>query len=204
LEDPSVIDPRNVTDYRRTDAQLQEFLIYAVCVAGKKAADTAPAVARLLNLLAYGNPAGGKGCSLPPLSLVALYGRDEVARAVRQAGMGCYRQKARALHAAARRWRLGLLDLRTCSAAELECLPCVGPKTARFFLLHSRPGVRAAAIDRHILRHLAAHGVRVPTQTPARPASYRRLEDAFLRLADEADMTPADYDLAVWKRYAVA
>ncbi len=200
-----MIDPQFVTKFDRTDRELQEFFIFAVCVAGKTATTTARAVERFLNLLAYeeAEPAT-KDCMLRPLTMVSLFSQTEVAEEMRKAGIGCYNQKAAAVSTAAKAVRAKMLNLRTCSIAELEALPWVGPKTARFFLLHTRPNVRAAAIDTHILKHLAANGVQVPKQTPPAGRTYSRLEESFLTLADAANMTPADYDLQVWRSYATS
>jgi len=94
------------------------------------------------------------------------------------------------------------LDLRNDSVEAFEAIHGVGPKTARMFIMHSRPNQRLAAIDTHVLKHLKASGIDAPEVTPANSREYRRLEQAFLDLADHAGMTPADYDLMVWKSYA--
>jgi thermostable 8-oxoguanine DNA glycosylase len=100
-------------------------------------------------------------------------------------------------------WRESLsLDLRNDPVEAFEAIHGVGPKTARMFMMHSRPDQRLAAIDTHVLKHLRANGHDVPSATPSSGKLYRKLEEAFLALADEAGESPADYDLRVWKSYA--
>jgi hypothetical protein len=73
----------------------------------------------------------------------------------------------------------------------------VGPKTSRFFLLHTRPGSRYAVLDAAALKYLARNGVRVPPAPPAKGPGYVRLEAEALALADRAGMAPAEFDLFV-------
>jgi thermostable 8-oxoguanine DNA glycosylase len=94
------------------------------------------------------------------------------------------------------------LDLRNCSVEDLERIPGCGPKTARMFLMFSRPNQRFAALDTHVLKHLRANGIQAPMMTPPAGKTYRRLEAEFLKLADASGMSVADYDLSVWKFYS--
>lgn len=96
------------------------------------------------------------------------------------------------------------LDLATCTADELERVPGIGPKTARFFLLWSRPTIRHAALDVHILKWLRKLGhENVPVQTPQDRKVYKRLEDTFLAEADKRGIEPARLDKQVWLSYRV-
>lgn len=199
------IDPNAVTDFNRTDAQLEEFFIYAVCVAGKQASVISRQVEDLLAALHRERPAEAENHKpLTPFVLLNFHDQDGIARRLQAQGIGCYNQKAAALCKAAGLWVFNELDLRTCTVADLEAIKWIGPKTARFFLLHSRPGQRLAAIDTHILKFLAAKGVKVPQSVPGKGNTYTRLEREFLKLADEAGKSPADYDLMIWKSYATA
>jgi len=187
-----MVDPYNITKYDRNDWDLEEFAVFAVCVAGKPARVIASRVSILLARLAVQRLPG-----LSPLELIATFDATELAEELRLAGIGCYNQKATGLRELSLR-----IDVRTCTVAQLEAIPYIGPKTARFFLMHSRQGVRVAALDRHILKHLAEHVARVPKNSPPKGRTYNRLEEQFLALADKAGMTAADYDLMVWKRFA--
>lgn len=195
-----MVDPNNVTKYDRTDAELQEFLMFSVLVAGKNAFTTA----RLLDamLTGLGNKAGRVA---PAFQLLAGLSFAATVRLLRKSGFGCFNKNAEALVDLGRMIahvdsaERPKLDIRTCQPAALEAVRGIGPKTSRFFIVHSRPACRYAVLDRHILRHLVAAGVTgVPASTPT-AKQYTRLEQEFLTLADRAGMSPADYDLHVWR-----
>jgi hypothetical protein len=188
-----MVDPQNVTIYDRDDRDLQEFFIFSVC--GRK---DAPAVATFIRTIDRGEG------ELNPLTVIYLNDDARVTRLLKLSGIGCSSQKTLALKHAAVLQTQCREFLRACTLDDLEQIPYVGPKNARFFLLHSRMGVRAAALDTHILKHLSANGVPAPKTTPPKGERYRVLEAEFLKLADASGMTPADYDLKVRKQYAKA
>lgn len=88
-----------------------------------------------------------------------------------------------------------LLDLE-----DLEAIPGIGPKTARCFLIHSRPDQQYAGLDTHVLKFLRDKGHEVPASTPT-GKKYKELEKVFLQYAAESGMTVADFDLAIWNQY---
>jgi hypothetical protein len=118
--------------------------------------------------------------------------------ALRAARTGNYRKLSRALPELARSG----LDLRRCSVADLEALYGVGPKTARYFILHTRPDARVAALDTHVLKYLSTLGHEVPKSTPSSGRRYAELEKAFLAEADSLGLSPAHLDLLVWTSYS--
>lgn len=89
--------------------------------------------------------------------------------------------------------------MKTCSREELVAIPGIGMKTASCFIMHSRENVRMAGLDVHILRFLKDRGYDVPVSVSQK--KYKEIEGWFLELADEAKMSPADFDLEVWKAY---
>jgi thermostable 8-oxoguanine DNA glycosylase len=182
-----MIDPFDITKYDRTDAELEEFFLFCLVVAGK----TATTQAGLLD----GMLASVFGSS-PFDKIRRLIRNDHLMEALKQSRLGQYSRLHNAMVDAVQ------LDLRNCNVSDLEAVRGCGPKTARMFLMHSRPQQRLAAIDTHILKHLASASVKVPKATPPAGPSYRRLEEDFLRLADEANMDVAEYDLMIWKKYA--
>lgn len=186
-----MIDPRDITKFDRTDPELQEWWLFSTIVAGK----TATTQARLLDSFFRAARCFGE----TPFQIIRkLIDEQMLVAYMERARLGQYRRLARC-------WEESLtLDLRNDPVEAFEAIHGVGPKTARMFIMHSREGQRLAAIDTHVLKHLAANGHRVPKVTPSSVKEYRRLETAFLGLADLAAMTAADYDLQVWKTYATA
>ena len=86
---------------------------------------------------------------------------------------------------------------------ELVRVKGIGPKTARFFVMHSRRDQKVATLDVHILKWLREQGVeRVPSQTPQNEVAYKRLEEKFLKLAKGLGKDPAELDLEIWKKKA--
>lgn len=187
-----MVDPHDCTKYNRTDSELEEFLIFSVCVAGKRADTTAKAVDKLLTELGWKSWLIG----LTPLDFIRGRSYRYVKERLLICGIGCMQLKATALKQLATR----RLNLRTCSVEDLESIHGIGPKTARYFLLHTRKKCRVAALDTHILKWLAARGIpNVPKSTPPAGKSYKRLEDIFLGHAREMRKTPAQLDLEIWK-----
>jgi thermostable 8-oxoguanine DNA glycosylase len=92
--------------------------------------------------------------------------------------------------------------LQTVTVAELESINGIGSKTARFFILHSRPNQKVAVLDTHILKWLDSLGyANVPKATPP-PTKYYIFESWFLQEAQARNMSVADLDLHIWKSYA--
>jgi len=93
------------------------------------------------------------------------------------------------------------VNLRTASVDELEGIYGVGPKTARFFILNSRPDVEHAVLDVHLLRWLAQVCLEdVPRSTPPRGAPYERIESIAIRniKREFPGVSLADADLLIW------
>jgi endonuclease III len=175
------------TDY--TERELQELLIFCICVAGKTAVTIAPRVDRIF--------AGGR--KLMPFTVARRYTEPRLIRRLHSEGIGCMKLKARAILEAAH--YLG--PLHETDVEELECIYGIGPKTARFFVMCHRPGVALAALDTHVLKYLKWAGVsNVPKETPAAGPTYRRLEQEFLKLVPP-HLTPAEFDTIIWKSYAL-
>jgi thermostable 8-oxoguanine DNA glycosylase len=89
------------------------------------------------------------------------------------------------------------INLQTCSPTELETIHGIGPKTARFFIIWTRPDARVAALDVHVLRWLKTLGYDAPSQTPS-GKRYVELEIAFLAEADRRRVTPHILDQQIW------
>jgi len=192
-----MIDPEKVTNYNMIDKQLEEFILFWVCAAGKNGRTAARCLNNLLTDMGafYLN-------NTPFHTILNLHALFDLPQTLKYYGIGCYNSKAKSFYELAVAKFKGELDLRTCTASDLESIHGVGPKTARCFLLHSRKNAQVAGLDTHMLKHLKKLGYDVPKSTPT-GKKYLDLEEKVLILAKEAGMTPAAYDLKIWTEYSV-
>lgn len=187
-----MIDAANITNYQRTDQELEEFLLFTIAVAGKTAATTSVRLQRFLDYAHHRFPSNESHFVV----IKRLADLEDLGLLMQSFGFGCWKVKSRGfLHAA----RSGL-DLRICSVEDLEKIPGVGMKTSRFFILHSRKNAQVACLDTHVLKWLREHScLEVPKQTPPK-GKYMELEGVFLKLATVLKISPADLDLRIWVR----
>ena len=200
-----MVDPNNVTLFERSAYELEEYLLFAIVVAGKKASTQA----KLLQQFLYTHADFTLGRPDTPFDKIRMLIRSGEIRgshaglleAVKNSKLGQYTRLTRCFTELIEAVDRGL-DIRTCSPEELERIHGIGFKTSRFFIVHSRPNVRAAVIDTHILKFLKdvvkADGV--PISTPGAANVYRRLENQFLDYI--GDLNPAEVDLAIWTAYS--
>lgn len=196
-----MIDPQNITNFRRTLNQLQEFLLFAIVVAGKTAQIQAGKLEEFL--LAVRNHFVANKHRVPSNHFEALQflGLKGIEKWLRWAKLGQYTRISQAFLDLAN----SELNLEICSVEELEQIKGIGPKTARFFKLHTDLLAKCAALDTHVLKFLRGAGVEnVPDTTPSNRKEYLRLEQEFLKLFYKQNLyeSLADYDLAVWRRFS--
>jgi thermostable 8-oxoguanine DNA glycosylase len=129
---------------------------------------------------------------------------QRIARRLQNVGIGCYNHKAKSIISLS--WSISKKDLMVAHPGFLSSqIYGWGPKTARYFVLHSRPNQRFAPLDTHILKYLSAHGVpNVPQTTPQSHRIYSKLEEHFLKIFDKQSRykTLAEFDLAIWNFYS--
>ena len=187
-----MIDPRNITDFNRDNNQLEEVLIFWIFAAGKKASTVSE---RLESILVHLQCLYGE--DLSPFELINLYPADKLGWLFKKNGIGCFNNKSKSV--------LDLiskgLNLKTCSIEDLEKVYGIGPKTARCFIIHSRENANCAGLDTHQLKFLRFMGYDAPKSTPT-GKNYKRVEDIFLNLAKERNLSIAEYDLSIWKSYS--
>jgi thermostable 8-oxoguanine DNA glycosylase len=137
------------------------------------------------------------GEDLSPFQAIrAVHARGSLLAYLLNSRLGQYNRLYRAMEASLD------LDLRAANVDDLEAIPGVGPKTARFFLLHTRPDQQIAVLDTHVLRHLRDKGLTTQVGTPPSGTKYDLLEKAFIGLAKASNMSIADYDLHIWRTYS--
>jgi hypothetical protein len=188
-----MIQPTNITNYNRTESELEEFLLFAILVAGKKASTTAK---KLDNFLVNGyveKPFQFLQCFVDQEKL----GQMGLDGWIKGHKLGQYKR----LNSAFR----GVLQfkgrLNTVTVEELESVKGIGPKTARFFILHSRKDQQVAVLDTHILKWMGSRGHKVPKTTPSKK-KYKQIESVFLDECHKAGKNVADMDLEIWKSYS--
>ena len=178
----AMIQPTQVTNFNRTDDELQTFWIYSIVVAGKPSDWASRVVTKFLKNRKH----------MTPFYYIASmgYGLRNTLVANR---VGQYNRITLALEQSLD------LDLQTCTVEDLESIYGVGPKTARFFLLHTREDVECAVLDTHILAWMRSFGIDTPTATP-NGEKYADLEAIALRLmkSEFPGMSIADADLLIW------
>ena len=185
-----MIDPNNITNFKRTTAELEEFLMFSIMVAGKSSKTTAKKLQEFL---------ADKPDGLSPfeyLDELEKVETDGIEKALKKHKTGQY---GRISNAFRQILRFDKDRLKTASIQSLEAVRGIGPKTSRFFLVHSRPNQNFAVLDVHILRWLNKHCniyCRY-TQTPPITA-YRVMEKTFLYIASVLKMTSAALDLEIW------
>ena len=189
-----MITPTTITNYNRTEAELEEFLMFAILVAGKGAEQQAK------KLESFINPEHKHPDVSPFDYLHYLFGTNKIRlrNVMRHHKLGQYNRLEWAFS--------GILayqgHLKTISIEQLESVYGIGSKTARFFVLHSRADAKVACLDTHILKWLNEKGYKVPKATPPKN-KYKEIEKLFLQEAINHQMTPADLDLQIWKSYAI-
>lgn len=189
-----MINPTTITNYNRTEAELEEFLVFAILVAGKTAKTQAKKLEQFLSTAKeFGLPSGTTA-----LEYISYLSKGNYLSSVMvNCKLGQYNRLEKAFE--------GILQfkgkLKTISVSELESVSGIGSKTARFFVLHSQKDARVACLDVHILKWLREQGYSAPKQTPTKKR-YAILESIFLTEAWKREMNPADLDLMIWKSFS--
>lgn len=181
------VDPKNITNYTRSDSELQTFWLFCILVAGKNSDTTSRLLSKLLSKVTeYQNP----------FDSIENLGKEGLEKLLRENKTGQYDRISRAI------WESLSLDLRTCSREDLMNIHGVGPKTARFFLLHSREFCDEIVLDTHILRWMRekCHILAVPSNTPQSKDIYEYLAKLCKSLMQKhyPGFTLAQIDLMIW------
>ena len=175
-----MIDPKRLI--KPTDAywQKQEFLLFCILSVGKNS-DVAAAKLELL--------LSGKGRWEAPFEY--LLGQN-IPELIIQAKTGQYQRVAAAILQAIE------VNVETVTLEQLQAIHGIGPKTARFFLVHAQ-GKEHAVLDTHILRWMRDIFPDVPKATPT-AQTYSKWEKLCLVMmkAEFPDHTALTADLLIW------
>jgi hypothetical protein len=191
-----MIDPNNVTNAARTPAQLEEFLLFCIVVAGKNADQQSGKLERFL---------GGRR----PFAHIRSSDRDgRLEERLREVRLGKYSLLGRSF----RELAASGADLGACTWEELTRFPGIGIKTAKFFVLHSRPREMHGVLDTHVLAWMREHwapgaagSLPVPRHSPQDPRVYRFWETVYFGMVSARHHAGAQavdwarFDLDLWR-----
>lgn len=181
-----MIDPANITNFSRTVDELQEFLLFCICVAGKNAVVQAQKLDDFLSRC--------RTCSWSPFECVQeLHEAGLLRSELERVRLGKYGLLEPGFLAAA---KLGS-QIEYATRDDLAGIPGVGLKTASFFLLHSRADQRIAVLDTYVLKFLGRQHPKMalPDSSPQQASKYGELESVFLGeclKAGQLDVAKAD------------
>jgi thermostable 8-oxoguanine DNA glycosylase len=180
--------PTDIIKFDRNKAELETFWMFCLFVAGKNSDYAMKCVNRML----LGNKQKGQ---TPFEMLTELHEQNPLGiyNTLVAHKVGQYGRLSRALEGSLS------LDLANATLDELMGVFGVGPKTARFFLVYTRPDCRYAILDTHILRWMGKYLPNIPVSTPA-PRLYEELEASFFVLKDIylPHLSVARADLVIW------
>lgn len=189
-----MIDPANVHLY---DAKLQikeEFLLFAICVAGKKATVIAKKIDEFLQDIYFSHAYCNE---ITILDLLSEMNFEEIDYYCKKWKLGKYTIIPKCLYELSRSG----IDIENCTTDQLEKFPGIGPKTSRYFIMYTQRNKEFAALDTHILKWLKERGYKVPKSTPDRKR-YSKIEQYYLDECKKLNRNPTDLDLELWKKYS--
>ena len=193
------IDPYNITNYDRTEEELQLFLLFCIVVAGKTAYIQAE---KLEQFLLSVNKRLMMPENVKPFQTIKSAEQHGILfEEIKLAKLGQYKK----IYSGFKYISEHEFNLSRMTTKILEEIPGVGMKTSRFFLLHSDTFYKdqIAILDTHILKFIKENiDDRAPKSTPVIPLTYRFWENMFLVWCKKNNKSVADFDLEVWKSYA--
>jgi thermostable 8-oxoguanine DNA glycosylase len=194
-----MIDPYNITNFNRTQNELEEFLLFCIVVAGKTAYIQAQ---KLEEFLVSVNKRLMMPENINPFQTIKSAEQHGILfEEIKKAKLGQYKK----INSAFKYISEKEYNLARMTPKILEEIPGVGMKTSRFFLLHSDRFYKdkIAILDTHILKFIKENiDARAPKSTPVIPITYRYWEDMFLNWCSENKKDMAELDLEIWKSYA--
>jgi len=193
------IDPYNITNFDRTEEELQLFLLFCIVVAGKTAYIQADKLEQFL--CSVNDRLMMPLCVSPFQTIKSADQHGILMEEIQKAKLGQYKK----IHSAFKYISERAYNLKRMTPDELELIPGVGMKSSRFFLLHSDVNYQnnIAILDTHILKFIKENiDDRAPKSTPTIRVTYKYWEDVFLHWCELNNKNVADFDLEVWKSFA--
>ena len=193
------IDPYNITNYSRTEEELQLFLLFCIVVAGKTAYIQAEKLEQFI--VSVNEKLMMPDDAKPFQSLKSAEQHGILMEEILRAKLGQYKK----IYAGFKYISECKYDLARMTPGLLERVPGIGMKTSRFFLLHSDVCYKdnIAILDTHILKFIKENiDDRAPKSTPTIAVKYTYWEDRFLHWCKLNNKNVAEFDLETWKKYA--
>ena len=193
------IDPYNITNFDRTEEELQLFLLFCIVVAGKTAYIQADKLEQFL--CSVNERLMMPLCVSPFQTIKSADQHGILMEEIQKAKLGQYKK----IHSAFKYISEREYNLKRMTPDQLELIPGVGMKSSRFFLLHSDINYQnnIAILDTHILKFIKENiDDRAPKSTPTIRVTYKYWEDVFLHWCELNNKNVADFDLEVWKSFA--
>ena len=197
-----MINPAEVTNYNRTQSELQEFLLFCINVAGKKSSVEAPKLEvflqRAKDITAKHRKSELMKDASPFDSIRALIKMGRLEEIMHWAKLSPYKQRYNSYVDVVK-----IRDLQKVTLNRLLKVTGIGLKTARFFLSHSREDFDEPMLDTHILHFLRDQGyANAPKSTPSNENVYHYFANIFKDIARQLGKSVTDLDLEIWKQYS--
>jgi thermostable 8-oxoguanine DNA glycosylase len=198
---PQNVDPTKIPA-TMSKVELQDWILFGICVANKEATQTRKKVDTLYELWQGITKITNDELSLSnsPFSMVqCAIDNDVLMDSLKLAKVGQYKRIERAFREAIN------LNLDEISVEMLEMVHGIGAKTARMIMLYYQPTLEVVPLDTHVLKWLKAQGYEnVPKVTPAPGKTYLKWEQIFIEEAKKRKVSVRDLDTTVWQQYAKA
>lgn len=172
----------------------QEFLLFCICVAGKKADVIVPKLRRFLEYSDLANRyvdpmlTSSLVCTAPfdLIKWMEIYDGLEIY--LKSVKMGRYSILVQSMSACAHH-----IDVNDTSVQELMSIPGIGPKTARYFMVYAHDQ-RYAIVDTHVKRFLVMLDIDC--------RHYDLMERSYLYICNKIGYDPRKLDNIIWQYFA--
>lgn len=182
-----MIDPYNITNFNRSNSELEEFLLFCIAVAGKKATNIAKALEIFLNIEIN---------DLSPFEKIKKYiEKNTLKEYLIKSKIGKYKLLEKSYSLLVNK----NFDLKIVSVDDLEKIPGIGKKTSRFFIVHSRKTKEYSILDTHVRKWLSNIGYNISNNWNK---EYEKLEKIFINESKLRNLEIHDLDLKIWSAYS--